>query len=476
MSSSDPVLGYPAVEPPTTDCGSAPTGMGAKPSVRSSASTKTGSESKPAVNRGGESRSGPPLPKRSKGRLFVGSVLLAAVVAIGYSFFNSVLRYTAYGEVVGRRIELTVPWGGVIESIHVREGDEVRHGDLIVRIDNLEHRQRIDEIDDALRLERAQLASDLAMLRWEAEKIRDARKLSQSEFYDKWSELLWEQSKLVDLQTQLARLEPVEREGAAATGQVQSLKLQVAGQDRRVEQLTEAVRALQQRSEQSPIEIDLEDRVQPTLARIENLQAELQRTREKLQRGEIRAPTSGRIVRTHRFAGEYAAPSEPVVELLVEGSTELVLYLPQSEVQHYPVGRTVKVHVNPTDTHLTCAVERVALEMVPAPDSLSRHYEPQETLLPVFLRVTDDRVSTRWLTLGSELRLPRAENLAPFSRLRSWWNQWNPSAVEVSGSTQPEQSALPATAAQEQDPPLPGTDTESIRAKGRVISHRGPAG
>ncbi len=464
MSSSDPVLGYPATKPASIDLGPVPGGAGAKPSAKSTAADPAGKK-KPIRNP--QVRSGPPLPKRPKGRLFVGSVFLIVLAAVGVTLFNAVLRYTAYGEVVGRRIELAVPWPGVIQSIHVREGDHVRFGDLIVRIDNLELRQKIEEIDDSLRLQRAQLASELAMLKWEAEKIRDLRKLSQSEFYDKWSELLWEQSRLADLNVQLKRLEPIHREGAASSEQLESLRFQFAGQQKRVEQLTEAVRALKQRSDESPIELDLEDRVRPTLARIENLQAELQRTRKLIQQGDVRAPAGGRIVRTHRFAGEYADPTMPVVELLVEGSTELVLYLPQAKAEDYPVGTMVTVNVNPANANVACQVHRVAMEMQKAPAALARYYQSDETLQPIYLHVIDGDTSAGSLKLGSQLRLPRAENLSTFIRWKRWWHGADEiEARRLSKSFSSSESVPSTTAASQQDREAENADKPSIRSDG----------
>ena len=424
------MLGYPQTEPSSVDLSPAPRGCGAKPTLKPSAQSSRPVPAQPVA-------SGPPLPKRPKGRLFIGGVFLCAFVALGYAIFNSTLRYTAYGEVLGRRIDMAVPWPGVVESLHVREGDHVQRGDLIARINSLKLRQRIEEIDDQLRLQRAELASELAMLRWEAEKIRDLHQLSQSEFYDKWSELLWEQSRLEDLRVQLDRHERMHEDRVASTEQLESLQFQFKGQTKRVEQLTEAVRALKQRSRESVIDLDLEDRVRPTLARIENLQAELQRVRRHIKLGEIRAPASGTIVRTRLFAGEYAHETDAIAELLVDGSTEFVLYVHQSEAMKYPIGRAVRIKLNPSNQHLDCEVTRVAIEMQKAPESISRYYEPDESLLPVFLRAKDRRQSSRTLTLGSEIRVPRTENSRFATRIKHWSREIRGSLLDWSSSAAP---------------------------------------
>ncbi|NND98139.1 MAG: biotin/lipoyl-binding protein [Pirellulaceae bacterium] len=423
-------LGYPAVKPASINLSPISNAPGAKPSVVVHA---TGNNvvmrgkshfatSKSATSQAAAHRNGPPLPKRAKGRLFIGMVFVAALTTGGLSIYNSLLRYTAYGEVTGRKLQIAVPWPGVIQSIHVREGDSVAAGDVIARIDSLEMRQKMEELDDQLRLQRASLSSELAMLRWEAEKIRDIRKLSQSEFYEKWSDLLWEQSRLADLTMQLDRIRPMQRQGIATVERLESLQFQVAGQQKRVEHLTVAVSALKHRSDDSPTKLDLEDRVQPTLIRIENLQAELKRTREILQQGAIRAPADGRIIRTHRFVGEYADSTTSIAELFVDGSSELVLYVPQHQVQEFPIGRVVTLHVDPINQKVKCEVRRVAMEMRTAPDALANHYRDHQSLLPIFLSPCDSDGLPSWITLGSEVRLPRSHEIDPIARLASWWN------------------------------------------------------
>lgn len=397
--------------------------------------------------------------------MFIGTVFLIVLSSVIYYLFDATLRYTAYGEVVGKRVNLTVHWTGVVQSLHVRAGDYVERGDLIARVDCLELRQRMEEIDDALRLERAELASQLAMLRWEADKIRDSRKLALSDFYDKWSELLWEQARLAELRMKLTKLEPVHREGAVSDERLESLQFQLAGQEKRVEQFTEAVRALKQRSDESSTDLAFEDRIQPSLAKIENLQAELQRTRERMREGEIRAPTAGRIIRTNRFVGEMTDPQNPVAELFVEGSTELVVFLPQSAVKDYPIGRSVTLHINPIDTHVTCRVHRVAMEMQEAPTSLQRYYRDNESLYPVYLRVTDSRQMPQWLALGSEVRLPRAEDISTVARLRTWWHRSKRrQLLEPKNPLRPEDQVSPVRTAMEPSLEAKDADTEGREA------------
>jgi hypothetical protein len=174
-------------------------------------------------------------------------------------------------------------------------------------------------------------------------------------------------------------------------------------------------------------------------------------------------------VRTHRFAGEYADPQFPLAELLVEGSTELVLYVPQSDVDAFPVGKVLTVNVNPTNSNISCQVLRVAMEMRKAPDALARYYRTDETLLPVYLRVDQRRTSAPWLTLGSELRLPRAENLSSLAQLQRWWS--GDPGVESPQTQSPfesSESSRPVKTASDQERAGEGTDTSITQVDGRT--------
>lgn len=362
----------------------------------------------------------PPIPNRSKGRFFIASILLAVFGGFGFLFFDSYVRYAAFGEVVGRKIELAPPWSGVVSTLHVRVGDKVRAGDPVFSIDSVEMRHRMEQIDESLNLERARLGSEIARLKWEAERVEDTQQLVKADFYEKWSELLWEQSVLTDLKQQLARAEQLSSAKAIAIEKLDSLKCKVAGEEKRIEQLSEAVHSLERRLETDrPIDPALKDQIKPTLVHIENLQAELRRVRQLVDQGVVRCPTDGRVTQLIKFSGEYAEGSESVVELFVDGSTEVVMYVPQSRAEQWSVGDQVDVRIEPKRNELACRVTRLAPEMQGAPKAIMRHYAADQVLLPVVLRPIDTELSGD-LVLGSQVRLPRANTLSTFQVAKSW--------------------------------------------------------
>ena len=353
-------------------------------------------------------------------------MVIIALMFFGLSkVYDKTIRYVAYGEITAKTIRVAAPWPGVVSAVYKRDGDEVAPGDLIARIESVELQQKIDSIDDSLRVQRAQLSAEFATIRWEAEKIKDSRRLSQSDFYDKYSELLWQQSRLSDLRNQEKRLRPLVREGAAAKERIQTIAYQLAGQEKRVEQLKQAVAALRSRGDHD-VELSLEERVRPTLVRIENLQSELDRTRTLRSQGEVRCQSRGRISTMTRFAGEYADQTQPIAELILDGSQEFVIYLPQDLAGQYGIGKFVSTYVPSIDRSVRCQVKRYAARMQRAPDSLVRFYSKGESLLPVYMTIVDQDFEASRLPIGSEIRIARKESGDVVDRaiasIVKWWD------------------------------------------------------
>jgi multidrug resistance efflux pump len=338
--------------------------------------------------------------------------MLSVLGGLSYAFFHNYVRYAAYGQVVSRHVELASPWNGVVTALHVRVGEVVRQGDVLFRVESVEMGHRLEEIQDLLQLERARLDAELARLKWEAERLASTAQLVQSDYYERWSELLWEQSVLSDLTQQFARAERLHSQGAVAAEDLDSLRCRVSGQEQRIAQLTEAVDSLRR---QTPFDLQidstLQDQVKPTLVRIENLQAELRRVRERLDQGVVTSPAMGQVKRIRKYSGEYAQEAETVVEFLVDGSTEIVLYVPQSQSRAWSRGDSLEVSVPPDSDALRCEVVGFAPEMQAAPPAIMRHYGADEVLQPMVLRPLDADRAAR-LVPGSQVRLPRLNPIA----------------------------------------------------------------
>ncbi|MEX0818266.1 MAG: HlyD family efflux transporter periplasmic adaptor subunit [Pirellulaceae bacterium] len=350
-----------------------------------------------------------PMPKRPKGRLLVGT-FLALIVGFGaMTLWNSLFRYQAYGGVTGRVVELSAPWGGVLQTIHVREGQAVLQDQLLATVVNPALDRQIDEKRDELRIAQATLDAQVSELRFQAQLRNDNHHRALAEYYELWGELLQEQSTLADMVAKLQRSTDLSQQSLIPESTLDEHRYNEAGQRSKVEKLTEAVDKLGAVVEQgTPGTEELHTQLKPFALRIESLQHDIVRLHETASLGAIRAPVNGRVIKVHRFTGEYSDPEFPIFEVLVDGSIEAVLYVSQSDTSQFHEGQLLELEVPPASARTKCAVVRIADRYEPVPKSIEIHYRRDEKLLPIYARPLEGSNDVTTLRLGGEVRLPYA--------------------------------------------------------------------
>ncbi len=275
-------------------------------------------------------------------------------------------------------------------------------------LENLELRQRLEQLADEQRLAQATLQAELAQLTWQVQARQDHSRKASAEYYELWGELLQENAQLADLRQKLTRTQAAAAEQALPADRLAEVTYAAQGQEAKVRKLRTAVRELKKRlGEQHPESTTLPDQIQPHLIRLETLQAEMRRLRDLILLGQVRAPANGRVVRTLRYTGEYADVSEPLVEILEDASLEAVIYIPQRRVDQYQLGDEVLLSIEPYDRQLVFTVSRIADLFESPPKNVKRYYRANEKLLPIYARRTWDPAENLVLRLGSEVRLPR---------------------------------------------------------------------
>ncbi|MBN2216225.1 MAG: HlyD family efflux transporter periplasmic adaptor subunit [Pirellulales bacterium] len=350
-----------------------------------------------------------PLPKRPKGRWFVGVFILAVFAGAAYLIWNTWFRFEVYGVVSGRIIHISPAVGGVIKSLHVREGTTVHQGELLATLENLQLEQQAAALGDALRIAQANLEAEITLHRAQVQQKNDQGQKAQADYVSLWGELLAKRSKIDSLRAQLQRAKKLVLQGAASVEEMERLQFEHAGETAKCEKLESAVKELKKRAElYQDADSELQRRCKPQLVRIETLQDELTRLRERLQESELRSSVNGRVVRISRFAGEYAETGQDILEILEDDSLEIILYVPQNNLDRWHKGSEVSVCVEPHAEMVPCVVERFADELEAAPPSIRRYYRRGEPLVPVYLSPRNTISDDAPLRLGSEVRLPYA--------------------------------------------------------------------
>ncbi|MCI0456753.1 MAG: biotin/lipoyl-binding protein [Gemmataceae bacterium] len=361
-----------------------------------------------------------PLPKRPKGRWFVAALLIVSCGLAGYNVWQAYFRYSAYGTVSGRTLQVAPACDGTVQTLHVRSGDRVRQGQLLLTLDNVPLRHRQAQLADELRMAQANLAAEIAKLKWHsATQVVDRHHGGVAEYYEAWGQLLQEDAKLQELRLSWTRARDLFQAKAIAKAELDQSHYARLGQEQKVAKSRAAVEELKKRMEQGqellqrpdqPVGNLVEqgqDQLRPYVLKIETLQAEMTRNQEELARCQVHAASNGLVLKVQRFAGEYCKAGEPVVSLLEEGSLEVVLYLPQKVRPVPAVGDPLDLVVDPYPEPLNCTVVRLGDQYEPAPETIKRHYAAGQNLLPVYLQPHEEL--TRWMALrvGGVVKLPR---------------------------------------------------------------------
>lgn len=355
-----------------------------------------------------------PLPKRPKGRFFVAALLLSVCAFGVYSVWDSFFRYRAYGVVQGRVIEVSVPWDGAVQYIHVTEGELLRQGEVLLTLENVALRQRLAELEDELRLAQANLEAEVSKLKWDKQWHQDRHQDARVEYFEVWGKLLEEQAKLTQLKLALKRTQQLHARSAVSDAELEQAILGAQGQRQKVEKLEAALVEARNRVESTAGRAERgSDQLKPKLIAIEALQAEIARARERLDEGQVRAPVNGLLVERHCSVGERLRAMERAFSILEEGSLEVVMYFPQSISTRYQAGDRLALELDPYRERLPGTVARLGEQFETAPESIARHYRKDQQLLPVHVR--PDAEFDRWMALrvGGVAKLPYRMPLLP---------------------------------------------------------------
>jgi HlyD family secretion protein len=359
-----------------------------------------------------------PLPKRPKGRWFLGALLLASCGYGLWQAYEAFFHYRAYGVVSGRLLQLSPPWEGELTAFHVREGDSVRQGQPLLTMDNAQMRQKLCALSDELVSAQADLEAEAAKLKWQAAFHLDQSNGAQARYHEMWGSYLQEQKTLEKLREEVRIGEQLFDKRAIAPFELKRSQQDLWGQQLKVDKLAVALDEAKKYAQVGTILLarlgdlgdslaeDGEDQLKPKLAKIEALKAERSRLEQYLAKGRLVAPSNGLVVKLHRFAGEHARLGDTLVSFLEEGSLHVVAFVAQSESESFPPGQVVDLVVSPNTERLEGKIVRLGAQMEAAPEQIKRHYPAGQRLLPVYIEPCPQ--SQRWMALRIEsvVKLP----------------------------------------------------------------------
>ena len=287
--------------------------------------------------------------------------------------------------------DIQMPVGGVVEEVMVKEGERVKKGQVLLRLDTettLDRRESMEKTivykEQQLRLKQEELARYLDVNDTEQRVLRQSLVLEKDV---------------------LSRLETLNKEGATAELQYLSQRNKVQEVEGRIQQ-SEVDRLRQQAILQQGIR-----QLQGELA---DLRSKLTELNVNIRYQAIRAPEAGVVFELKpRSRGFVAQTSEPVMKVVPFDKLEARVEVPSKDIGFVSVGKPADISIDSfpaTDFGvLQGTVRRIGSDALP-PDQLHNFYR-----FPVDIQLNSQQLK---LKSGKELPLQVGMSLTANVKLR----------------------------------------------------------
>ena len=168
--------------------------------------------------------------------------------------------------------------------------------------------------------------------------------------------------------------------------------------------------------------VDRKQQLQPMLAKIEIIESEIERLRERIQQGNLVAPATGKVTNRSVLTGESVSANSPVIEILENNSTEAILFVQQERIARFDVGKVVELELAPFDNKIECEVIRLSDQMESPPAQLAKHYAMNCVLLPVYMKPLPEYAHVLSFRINSTVKLPINYETRMEEMLQSIWH------------------------------------------------------
>ncbi|KEF41703.1 MAG: hemolysin D [Cyanobium sp. CACIAM 14] len=287
--------------------------------------------------------------------------------------------------------DIQMPVGGVVEEVMVKEGERVKKGQVLLRLDTettLDRQRSMEKTilykEQQLRLKQEELARYLDVNDTEQKVLRDSLVLEKDV---------------------LGRLESLNRQGATA-------ELQYLAQRNKVQEVQGKIQESQvDRLRQQAI---LQQGIRELQSELADLRSKLTELNVNIRYQAIRAPEAGVVFELKpRSRGFVAQTSEPVMKVVPFDRLEARVEVPSREIGFVAVGKPADISIDSfpaTDFGvLQGTVRRIGSDALP-PDQLKNFYR-----FPVDIRLNAQQLK---LKSGKELPLQVGMSLTANVKLR----------------------------------------------------------
>jgi membrane fusion protein YbhG len=331
------------------------------------------------------------------------------------------------GRIEGDDAAVAAKISGRIREINVREGDQVKAGQVIATLDDEQVRARVDQAQSNVAQAEARLSRarhEVAVLQAQLEQSRLGVNQARVDAEGRVSEA---QSHVAAAEASLARAEAdykqaradaerfttlaeqgdaPAREGEQARTAVEAHRAVVQAARKQVEAARGALLAARASLDNPAIRaaqaVAVEQQIRQAQADIQSAEAEADRARAQLQEAlanrndlQIVAPFEGTVATRSAEPGEVVSPGTPIMTIVNLGHVYLRAFIPEGEIGRVRAGQTARVYL---DSNPKQPLEAVVARI-----------DPQASFTPENTYYRDDRVKQ---VVGVKLRIVNSQGFA----------------------------------------------------------------
>ena len=300
-----------------------------------------------------------------------------AVAWLAFAKTEEIVTAPGKLEPLGVVKDVQIPVGGVVDQVLVKEGEKVRKGQLLLKLDTEATQDRKASVEKTILYKEQQLSlKEEELSRYLAVNDTEQQVLSDS---------------LVLEKEVLSRLDKLNREGAAAELQYLNQRNKVQEVEGRLQQ------AKVERLRQQAI---LEQGARELQGNLADLRSKLIELNVNIRYQAIRAPEAGLVFELKpKSRGFVAQTSEPVMKIVPFDRLEARVEVPSKDIGFVQVGKAADISIDSFPASdfgvLQGTVRKIGSDALP-PDQLTQFYR-----FPV-----DIRLNSQQLKLKSGVSLP----------------------------------------------------------------------
>ncbi|MEJ5301106.1 MAG: efflux RND transporter periplasmic adaptor subunit [Thermodesulforhabdaceae bacterium] len=307
----------------------------------------------------------------SKASLVI-SIVAAAVLVAVILWFVRFNRFDlpegliqANGRIEGDRFTVSSKVPGKVIELLVREGDSVKEGQVVARLDDAQISAKVDQAREAVLTLEAQLKTARLALDVLKKDVPLAIETARAALAQAKANRSSAQSQSEQAERDAERLERLFNAGA-----IDKRKYEQADLARRVaiNQLRSAEEAVKAAEKQLAQAMLGHDRIKAKEAEIEALSAQLAQAKASLREAEatlndmtIRAPTSGVVTTRMVDVGEVITAGAPIFDIVNLDRLYLQVYVPEKDIGKVRLGLPARIYTDAfPDTFFTATVRYIA--------------------------------------------------------------------------------------------------------------------